>query len=479
MRQMFKVSLALLVVASLCFSQPAAAASSLLTWEAIGPYDIQWVTVAPSNSQLVFALSKSYFVSSDATPQYTLFGSSDRGLHWAIVKEGLKKQVALVIDPTHANVLYLYLPDTAQSILRSGDAGQTWAPFATPADMPIGTFRINPGNPLIMYIGTYSNGQYISTDGGQIWSVTDCYVYSCEYLVFSPGNPQTIYGFGWTTSVYKSTDWGQHWVNKSSGLNSGHCRGLVINPHEPAQMFITCLDDGKVYVSNNAGDSWEETTHFFPYAFDPLNAQIVYKAENGHIYRSSDGAASWKLITGAFPQGTYTPSWEVTLPNKMVLDPADPARLWCATELGLYQSSDRGENWQLAPAGYGRGVVTSLAMSKGAGAPFYASLANVTGYSASLALLGNRSGNWTNIDLGVTNTNYFAAADPNDPAVAYLAVSNFGVYKTSNSGGDWALKDSGMTNKMLRTSDSIAFLSQYGLRGSLVQQFNIRSGRGI
>jgi photosystem II stability/assembly factor-like uncharacterized protein len=216
-------------------------------------------------------------------------------------------------------------------------------------------------------------------------------------------------------------------------------------------MFVRSLDTGKVYISNTAGDAWEETTLFGPYAFDPGNAQIFYKLDNGQIYRTTDGATSWIEITGQFPQADYAAGLNAALPAKMIIDPADPARLFCVTGLGLYLSSDRGDTWQLLGVGYGSGAVNSLAMSEGDGTPFYATLAQVQGYSSSLALQGERSGNWANIILRVSASYYFAAADPGDAATAYIAAQTFGVYKTADSGAHWTLKDSGMSNKMIQT----------------------------
>jgi hypothetical protein len=75
MRKIYRCLLALSLLASLGFSKPAAAAvtAGSPTWEGIGPYAISWVMMAPSNSQILFAFSKSYTVDVNLNPLYSLF----------------------------------------------------------------------------------------------------------------------------------------------------------------------------------------------------------------------------------------------------------------------------------------------------------------------------------------------------------------------------------------------------------------------
>jgi len=78
--------------------------------------------------------------------------------------------------------------------------------------------------------------------------------------------------------------------------------------------------------------------------YDTTNASIVYVASvapdatKSHLWKSTNGGASFTAIDGGgFPFGVPV--------NAIKNDPTDPAHLFAATHLGIYESADGGLNW--------------------------------------------------------------------------------------------------------------------------------------
>jgi photosystem II stability/assembly factor-like uncharacterized protein len=107
---------------------------------------------------------------------------------------------------------------------------------------------------------------------------------------------------------------------------------------------------GRVFTSTNAGATW---TLVLPpnnglslsfLWYDTTNASIVYVASvapdatKSHLWKSTNGGASFTAIDGGgFPFGVPV--------NAIKNDPTDPAHLFAATHLGIYESADGGLNW--------------------------------------------------------------------------------------------------------------------------------------
>ncbi len=83
---------------------------------------------------------------------------------------------------------------------------------------------------------------------------------------------------------------------------------------------------------------------------DPANSQVVYATLSGigmdeklaHVYRSTNRGTSWTSISSNLPD---IPA------NDLIVDPADPNRLYLATDVGVYTSADLGGYWY--PLGQG------------------------------------------------------------------------------------------------------------------------------
>jgi hypothetical protein len=101
---------------------------------------------------------------------------------------------------------------------------------------------------------------------------------------------------------------------------------------------------------------------------DPGNPDIVYvtygTAEGPHVWRSADAGASWTAIDGA--GSSALPAVPV---HAIAIDPTDTARLYVATDAGVFVSRDTGRSWAVEHTGFGQLATVWLAVDDLGGVP--------------------------------------------------------------------------------------------------------------
>ncbi len=130
-------------------------------------------------------------------------------------------------------------------------------------------------------------------------------------------------------------------------------------------------DDGNLQVTRDGGESWTNTVRAI--ADLPANTWVAhvaagrhekgtaYAAFDGHrtgdmntyLYRTDDFGASWTALAGEGIEGHA---------HVIVEDPAVPHLLFAGTELGLFLSIDRGENWVRFTGNFPKVPVRDLAI---------------------------------------------------------------------------------------------------------------------
>jgi photosystem II stability/assembly factor-like uncharacterized protein len=82
----------------------------------------------------------------------------------------------------------------------------------------------------------------------------------------------------------------------------------------------------------------------------------------GHVFRSTDGGASWVNIDGSGSTGI--PDVPV---HAIVIDPNDTNRLYVGTDIGVFVSVDGGANWARENTGFANVIVESLSLKNDGG----------------------------------------------------------------------------------------------------------------
>ncbi len=236
----------------------------------------------------------------------------------------------------------IYLGATGGGVWKSVDYGQSWQNvsdgyFQSPS---IGSIRVAPSNPDIVYVGTGSDGL----------------------------RSNVIAGCG----VYKSTDGGRTW-NWLGLKETMHIGAVLIHPEDSDIVYVAAIGEAfkptpqrGVYRTQDGGQSWEkvlfisDSTGIVDLEFAPDNPDEIYasawRAERkpwtiisggreGGIYKSDDGGGAWHKLSNGLPRGLLGKS-------DLAVSAADPERVYALVEApagegGLYRSDDRGRTFRL------------------------------------------------------------------------------------------------------------------------------------
>lgn len=211
-------------------------------------------------------------------------------------------------------------------------------------------------------------------DGGPVGELTYRFNWNAP-IIQSPHDPMTVYFAG--NVVFKSTDFGESWSIISPDLTTddpekqGNAGGPVWNENTTAEYHCTIIsfaessvdsglywsgsDDGKLYLSRDGGDNWQDLTSNLPGL--PANSPVshlepsrvaagtayaafdrhMFNDLRAHVFKTEDFGASWVNISGNLPEGAYV--WVVRE------DPRNPNLIYAGTEIGLYATHTGGQNW--------------------------------------------------------------------------------------------------------------------------------------
>lgn len=264
------------------------------------------------------------------------------------------------------NVSYGY------GIWKSKDAGKTWERAGLDNSRFVARLKIHPTNPDIVYAAvlgdifkpTDERGVYKTTDGGATWEkvLFESEIAGAIDLVLDPKNPETLYASTWElkrtpyslesggpgSKMFKSTNGGETWedLTKKEGFPEGVLGiiGMDVSPVNSNKVFaIIENENGGVFVSDDAGESWTKTNEdrnlrqrawYYSRIFaDPQDEEIVYVL-NVSYHKSTDGGKTFKSANA--PHGDHHDLW---------IDPQNNQRMIIADDGGAQVSEDGGKNW--------------------------------------------------------------------------------------------------------------------------------------
>jgi photosystem II stability/assembly factor-like uncharacterized protein len=251
---------------------------------------------------------------------------------------------------------------------------------------PIGAAAAPPSSPaqqLMSKLHWRSIGPYI---GGRVVAVAGV-----------PSNPDLFYMGGVQGGVWKSTDYGQNWTNITDGQLPGIADpigALAVADSNPKVIYAGTgeadirgdFDTGDgVYKSTDAGKTWSyaglRNTHMIAkLAIDPRNADVVYAASMGHVFKpnaergvfkTSDGGKTWhKILFVNDETGGVDLSMDKRNPGTLY------AAMWQAQRVpwkltsggpgsGLYKTIDGGAHWMKVSSnpGYATGILGKIGVS--------------------------------------------------------------------------------------------------------------------
>jgi serine/threonine protein kinase/photosystem II stability/assembly factor-like uncharacterized protein len=244
----------------------------------------------------------------------------------------------------------LYCGVEPAALFESQDAGESWSLVRGLFDHPhrprwmpglgglcLHTILLHPTDPGRMHVGISAAGLYRTDDSGRIWQARNRGIRvtfmperypefgQCVHkIVRHPDRPDRLFLQNhW--GLYRSDDGADTWNDIAQGLPSDFGFAMATHPHDPDCVYIVpmesdefrCTPEGRlgVYLTRNAGASWEPLTRGLPQQsayetvlrdgmvtdlLDPVG--IYFGTRSGKLYASRDAGKTWKELLNGLPQ---------------------------------------------------------------------------------------------------------------------------------------------------------------------------------
>jgi len=302
------------------------------TWTPIfddyGSYSLGCVTIDPHDSSVIWLGTGENQSQRSVGYGDGVYRSDDAGKTWRRMGLETSEHIAkIIVDPRDPNVVWaasqgpLWAPGGDRGLYKTTDGGRTWtAALQVSENTGITDVVLDPRNPDVMYAASYQRRRH-------------------EGLLIG-GGPES--------AIYKSDDGGTRWMKLATGLplvDTGRI-ALAVSPQLPDVVYALIAAAGKesgFFRSGNGGESWTRQSDYIVvdpqyygeiYA-DPHHPERVY-AVDVRINVTDDGGR------------TFTPvDWAIHSDNHAItFDPADPEHLLVGNDGGLYETWDGGATWR-------------------------------------------------------------------------------------------------------------------------------------
>ncbi len=390
------------------------------------------------------------------------------GMNWSLTAAKLIRR--LIINPTNPNIL---IAATSDGIWRTTNAGANWNQVQSGYFMDV---EFKPTDPSVLYAATaainsypYFSGIYRSGNNGTSWDlITELENVIRVNLAVSPAWPELVDAVavntasglnglwfssnsGNTFSQYLTSDCTNNMLNGS--FNGAGCGGqghydlaYAINPNDAAEIWLGGIN---TWRSTNGGSIWALNNFWIPnptynpenkpvvhadkhfIAFHPLLPNTVFECNDGGLYKTSNGGATWfDLTDGIVSSQIYRIGVSQTINNRVINGLQDNG----TKEFSNSNWGDRtGGDGMSCAIDYTNSNIQYSSIQNGGG--IYRTIngwTSVTNISLPLNVLlpseisdNKPSGAWVTPFV----------IDPTNPSVLYAGYKR--IYKSTNQGNTW------------------------------------------
>ncbi len=313
-----------------------------------------------------------------------LWKTTDGGVTWRPVADAFLKTSsvgAVAVSESNPDVVYVGMGETelrgniiqGDGVYKSTDAGRTWNHAGLAATQAIARVRVHPVNPDVVFVAAFGNpygpnadrGVFRSTDGGRSWQKV---LYrndktGASDLVLDPKNPDVIYAALWEAyrtpyslsdggpggGLFKSVDGGTTWkeLTKNPGLPKAGVLGkitMAVPGGDGKRLYAMVeAEDGGLFRSDDGGATWaainrerrlwQRAFYFIRMTADPVDRDTIY-VQNFELLKSTDGGRTF--TTMAEMHGDHHDLW---------IAPNDPRRMINSNDGGASVSTNGGVTW--------------------------------------------------------------------------------------------------------------------------------------
>src|SRR6266702_2960185 len=266
----------------------------------------------------------------------------------------------------------------------------------------ISDIALDPRNPFVFYVALGHGGIFKTGDNGISFDpIFDKQpVLSIGAIAVAPSDSDVIWvgtgeandrnSSGWGNGVYRTTDGGESWQNV--GLKDSRAIGrIIVDPKKPEIAYVAAMghlwaDGGErgLFKTTDAGKNWKPVlqapaphnarTGCGDVIVDPTNPEILYAAlyarqrtpwsfssgpaatggdDVGGIFKSTNGGATWKKLSGGLPSQTGRIGLALSTANPKVVMAVVQSYEGGSGQLtdlrsksgGVFRSEDGGEKW--------------------------------------------------------------------------------------------------------------------------------------
>ncbi|MEP1150966.1 MAG: T9SS type A sorting domain-containing protein [Balneola sp.] len=471
----------------------------------------RWMFIDPSDTDSILVTTGIFDRESDiddpnethaSGPGIGVYISNDGGSTWISSNTGMDSSKSLFVggadrDPDNPSTHIVATGNNNDfnkgiygAVYRTTDGDQNWTDVSP--NLPVGILgevytavAFAPSDPDIVYVGS-AIAIYRSSDNGLTWQRFTGGM-GAPYgpkgvrsgvpidMVVDPNDPDTLFINNYGGGVFKSTDGAQTWISWSKGYTGADIHSVTVHPSNSLQIMANGRSG--VFLSDDAGENWQGISNGyaafpegFGVAYDPSDLTgktlLCSDEHESYILRSTDNGNNWTpalyLETGEVNNRhgarniRFAPSnADVVYAGFMAAGlHADPHKLDFSESLGIYKSSDGGQNWNEANTGLPTGAqaknVTDIAISYQSADKLYITLRSGGVYRSldggstwqDLKTTLPDGENWTD-EWGVNDSIQrhsllSCAVHPNNDEIILVGGNIFGIYKSVNGGSSWS-----------------------------------------
>ncbi len=298
--------------------------------------------------------------------------STDGGWNWEKKNKGLPDERfgRLYLDRNDPQTLLGVTGNKEPICHLTRDGGETWRVLELPFDAyQLKGIRVDLKRKSILYAGTKRDVYYYSDDDGKTWrfyysaksdpageqttilsTLETSFLYGVKggnirnfditRVVADPSDSNVMYYPDKYKGVYKTENRGREWALANSGLVMFSARGVACDSNRPGVVY-TYAPSG-IYRSRDGARTWKRigdaAWHGCPIATHPTESTIILVARQDDAVISTNEGETWEKIPHVSSEAA---------PRGFVFDSDEPDNFYVLTSAGIVETTDRGRTWNL------------------------------------------------------------------------------------------------------------------------------------
>ena len=275
-------------------------------WEKISsssmPINIDSVAMDPRNNSTLYAGT-----------WWRAYKSTDAGKNWRLIKDGMiddSDVFAINLDPRNPDHV---IASACSGIYESMNAGEKWAKIQGIPSQSRRTRDImqHPSLPGVVYAAT-TEGFWMSSNGGKTWSLTTQRNLEINSIAVHPAEPNRVFIGTNNYGVMVSNDGGLNFAQTNISFTSRFTYSITPDATQPDRLYAlthnVATGGGFFFTSKDGGRSWAQARNLdvgrvtpFVVRQDKANPNLMYLGTNVGLFNSFDRGDTWTQLTSPKP----------------------------------------------------------------------------------------------------------------------------------------------------------------------------------